>query len=121
MISASDKRDGYERPVLVISDYMAGPLSYYLDGSVDLDPTRPAAIPTQQSRVRSISPRTEELRTADPASFVEGTEYWLAYTRPFHGDPRGSQLAELITRDGLQLYDQFPGIDLYRGRVGGQF
>ncbi|CAN5228755.1 MAG: glycosyltransferase family 39 protein [Gemmatimonadetes bacterium] len=93
-------------PVLVISSYMAAPLSHYLE---------PGWPVYGLSKIESARELDEVLASIDRLAPHPGP-YWLVYTRAFHGDPKGRLLDLLTERDGLRLVARFAGIDLYRSR-----
>jgi hypothetical protein len=49
-------------------------------------------------------------------------EFWLIYSREFHGDPNGLFIASLTERSGsivsFDLVSQFAGVLVYRGTIG---
>lgn len=92
-------------PVFVVSGYMAAPLSHYLREGWSLHPfalaeTAPSPDPAVDKITRSVRP---------------GRPFWLVYSRPFDGDPRGRFRDELIAVAGLRLRGTVPGMELYEG------
>ena len=87
-------------PVLVVAGYMAVPLSFYLG-----DEWSVRGIPGGEEGLRSI---------AEAASGSSGLPIWLAYTRPFHGDPTGDIRAHLTSAVMSRLTARFVGVELYR-------
>ena len=98
------------QPVFVISFYMASPVRYYLGDGWDVQ-----YLPDVQAQGDDV---TESLGPID-RGVPKGAGYWLVYSRPFHGDPKGTLKAHLTRRDHLKLEATFAGIELYRGRRGG--
>lgn len=90
-------------PLFVLSGYMEHPLQFYLPDDwqvvglyeVSEDP---------QNAVEQIH------RVASDGKF------WLAYTRPFHGDPEGSVLEHLKAAFPLEQQTTVTGIQLWRTR-----
>ena len=97
--------------VLVVSDYMLGPLGYYLGDAATL-----VTLPEPGAVSRVVRNQDDALQGLAAAQGVakEGAVVWLAASREFHGDPRGA-LRELLTEHfQLQLVAEFAGIRLYR-------
>jgi mannosyltransferase len=92
-------------PVFVTAGYMAEPVSYYLGRSRDLQ-ALPAV--TTSTDLESALGRIRKKTGAGP--------FWLVYSRPFHGDPKGILLLGLKNRAQLALRATFPGIELYQGQ-----
>jgi hypothetical protein len=130
-------------PVFVVSDYMAPPVRYYLNGEQTLDgwlphlrstPRSPGDIDAKRLAALpwTIHPQTEaEVRgssTLDDAALeawldavraLAGAngDFWLVYTREFHGDPDGKLLDRLQEMKWIAPEKEFAGVKLYRGRV----
>jgi hypothetical protein len=135
---ASDK----SAPVFVVSDYMAPPVRYYLNGADTLDnwlpyvearSAKPGALanyltvqpwsihPRTEADVRGSAPLDEAAldRWLEELKTMVGTsgQFWLIYTRPFHGDPNGKLLHYLQGRRWISPERQFSGAELYRGKL----
>jgi len=96
------------RRLLVTVDYMASPLGYYL-GSERVE---------RVSRVWSADDGLDEAVFEIRAAERDEADVWLAYSRPFHGDPTGLLLERLQT--AATRHESFAGIDLFlvdRGRL----
>jgi hypothetical protein len=96
-------------PVFVISFYMADPVGYYLGDGWDVQ-FLPDVEADGDDPSEAMAPIDRGVRA--------GAGYWLVYSRPFHGDPKGTLLARLTQRDHLRLEATFTGIELYRGERG---
>jgi hypothetical protein len=92
-------------PIFVVSGYMAEPINHYLGGRRTLTPLHSSE--TRQSPESGI--RT--IRT----SVLSESPFLLLYSRPFDGDPQGRILDELESKAALQLIEEVPGIQVYRG------
>jgi uncharacterized membrane protein len=92
-------------PIFVVSGYMAEPINHYLGGRRTLTPLHSSE--TRQSPESGI--RT--IRTA----VLSESPFLLLYSRPFDGDPQGRILDELESKAALQLIEEVPGIQVYRG------
>jgi hypothetical protein len=135
--------EGAHDPVFVVSDYMAPPVRYYLNGEQTLDdwlphrpttPERPEDVDYERFAALPwmIYPRTNAdvrgsraldetaiqawLDTARALSGADGT-FWLVYTRAFHGDGEGELLERLHDLKWIRLEKSFAGVRLYRGRI----
>jgi hypothetical protein len=134
---------GGHDPVFVVSDYMAPPLRYYLNGEKTLDdwlphlPTTPKQpedvdyqrfvelpwmiYPRTEADVRGSLPLDESAMQAwlDTVQALTGAdgEFWLVYTRAFHGDAEGELLERLHQLKWIDLEKSFAGVRLYRGRI----
>lgn len=97
-----------QQPLLVLSGYMLPPISAYLPHSW---PTTPL-LETADGAGAAAKTIAEVRRQAAPSR-----EFWLAYTREFHGDPTGKLLAALQDAFDLQPEAEFAGIRLYRGTI----
>lgn len=93
-------------PVFVASGYMATPLSYYVGANRELQ-----RLPNVTSA--ADLPAANDLITA---RVRRGEPFWLVYSRPFDGDPRGALLQELQEKAHLALRATLSGIELYEGR-----
>lgn len=97
---------GPSDPIFVSANYMAGPLTYYLGHRREL-----RALP------HVIGPADLAANlSAIQATVAPGRPFWLVYSRPFHGDPKGSLLQVLRDRARLGLRRSLSGIELYEGR-----
>jgi hypothetical protein len=92
-------------PVFVISGYMADPVKYYLDPTRTLTPLWYAQTNRSPETGLGIIRRTTK----------PGSTFWLLYSRPFDGDPRGRILGELQRVSGLRMIGEVPGFGMYRG------
>jgi hypothetical protein len=132
-----------DEPIFVVSDYMAPPLRYYLNGEQTLENWLPhvehdaneqyeSSDRVQASAKRLIHPRSEEdvrgSAPLDDAALNEWLDtvrflatddgrFWLVYSRPFHGDPEGKLLTFLLDDDWITLNSEFAGVKLYRGEI----
>ena len=126
----------------MVADYIAPSVRYYLNGEASLhrwlphldegstSPTPDALGAAQQSTWR-IHPRDQAdvrgsapldgpaLRQwlADVRTMAGGGDFWLAYTREYHGDPSGKLLRKLTDDGWIQSEQKFAGVRLFRGRV----
>jgi hypothetical protein len=123
-------------PVFVISDYMAPPVRYYLNGSNTLcnwlpyieqdcnqnSPAEPWVIyPRSEADVRGSLPFDDAAmnKWIDDLRSVAGPlgQFWFIYTRAFHGDQDAKLLHGLQERKWIELERQCPGVRLYRGQL----
>jgi hypothetical protein len=97
---------GPRSPVFVLSGYMAKPLAVYLprDWPVHALPDAAAEADVGQDAVDAVR---------DLAA--PGRRFWLAYSRQFHGDPRGTALALLTDKFALKPEADFAGFRVYVG------
>ena len=95
------------QPVFAISFYLADPVAYYLGEGWDVQPL-PDVHAGGDDPSEALGPIDTGVST--------GTGYWLVYSRPFHGDPKGTLKDLLTERDDLRLEATFAGIELYRGQ-----
>ncbi len=93
------------KPVFAMSFYIADPVRYYLGEGWDVKP-----LPNAQAGGDEPGIAVRPIDCGVPA----GAGYWLVYSRPFHGDPKGTFLALLVERDHLRLMATFAGIALPR-------
>lgn len=93
-------------PIFVSSDYMRIPLSYYAGEDREL---RVLPHVTSSARLRAD---LDSIRSVTAA----GEPFWLVYSRPFHGDPKGMLLRDLRERTDLRLRATLPGFEIYQGR-----
>lgn len=98
-----------DAPLFILSDYMARPVMHYLD------PRWSVYTLPYIGDAEDVALALRRLEAGAPA----GTDYWLVYSRAFHGDPAGRLRDRLERRDGLERVAAFAGIELYRGRAGG--
>lgn len=129
-------------PVFVVSDYMAPPVRYYLNGEPTLhnwlphldradaratgaqnfSPSYPWVIhPRTEDEVRGSAPLDEDsmkrwLSDLHSLASADG-RFWLVYTRAYHGDPDGKLLAYLQQRRWIEAERDFSGVRLYRGKL----
>ena len=105
-LRADQRRDC---PVFVVSDYMVRPLNYY---GPEL---RLLELPEIGKQGKEIVFK-EELTTAIQSMESAATdEFWLVYSRAFHGDPIGL-LLQYLEKRGLEKRRTFAGIELYFGK-----
>jgi hypothetical protein len=123
-------------PVFVISDYMAPPVRYYLNGPSTMcnwlpyvepnceqdPPAAPWVIhPRSEADVRGSLPLDEAAMdkwVGDLKSLTgPGRRFWFIYTRPFHGDHDGKLLKYLTDRHWVTLEREFADVQLYRGEL----
>lgn len=99
--------DGHGNTVFVVSGYMAGALRYYLGEGWTV---------RQLADAKADGDGVDEsLRLIRETAATEGC-YWVLYTRPFHGDPRGRlKEALLLPPPTVAEEARFPGVVLYRG------
>jgi hypothetical protein len=90
------------KQVLVTVDYMASPLSYYLSRDW---------VVGRLPRVSSPGDTLDKAVGAILAAESSEVKIWLAYSRPFHGDPGGLLLDRLAP--AVSRTERFAGIDLY--------
>jgi hypothetical protein len=96
-----------DREVFVVSDYMVRPLQYY-------GPTvRWAELPIPGTQGIEIDDSSKLEKAIESMRFEEQGDFYVAYSRPFHGDPLGL-MRRWLERDGVELEQSFAGIDLYR-------
>lgn len=96
-------------PVLVSAHYMAEALQYYSRSTGRFRPM-PTVMDSLDAAVAGSAIATE---------LGSGAEFWVAYTRPFHGDPHGL-LLELLRADfeATEIV-RVPGVVVYRARTPG--
>jgi 4-amino-4-deoxy-L-arabinose transferase-like glycosyltransferase len=123
-------------PVFVISDYMAPPVRYYLNGPATLCNWLPYVEPSCGQDLPGeawvIHPRSEadvrgslplddaamEKWVGDLKSLAGADgQFWFIYTRPFHGDHDGKLLKYLTDRHWVTLEREFAEVQLYRGHI----
>jgi hypothetical protein len=89
-------------PVLVISGYMSDALAYYLVSDWELVPL------SETEDGREMRQAIQHVRAAgQPYGF-----FWLVYSRPFHGDPTGRILRQLVGSG--TPWATFAGVAAYR-------
>ncbi|QDS99009.1 glycosyltransferase family 39 protein [Adhaeretor mobilis] len=107
--------------VFVLSDYMYGPVKFYLNNKLIRDPQEASDWPIyelpQSSEGRASLDKREPIdkAIADMKQIASAGPFWLVYTRSFHGDPQGKFLAALQAEVELEE-TQFTGAVLYQGR-----
>lgn len=97
-----------QAPIFVLSGYMRGPLATYLPAEAPL-----FALPSADADEHSADLVVDEVRRHTPAN----RSFWLAYTRPFHGDPQGNRFAALDDAFELHGIVEFAGFQVYSGKV----
>jgi len=95
---------GDSAPVFVSAWYMVTPLDHYLT-----DSSRMTAIPAIRRGDGSVD---QALATISSRLATEG-HAWLAYSRPFHGDPEGVLLNEVSGSYAVTLAARFAGFELF--------
>jgi hypothetical protein len=102
------KKSGLEDSnVFVVSDYMVRPLQYYGPQ------IRWAELPFPGTQGIEIDDDEKLGKAIESMRSLGSKDFYLAYSRPFHGDPHGLML-RWLDRDGVTLEHRFAGIDLYR-------
>lgn len=94
-----------QRPLFVLAGYMQQPIAAYLPDEWPVIGLLKAAN-EEGAKEKTID---NVLRRASSG------EFWLAYTREFHGDPQGKLLTGLKEAFHLEPVADFAGIRLYRG------
>lgn len=97
-----------DRPIFVVSDYMVRPLSYY---GQELRFLELPEIGNQGKEIISKNDLTTAIQSMESAAT---DEFWLVYSRSFHGDPSGLLLQHLEKR-GVKKQRTFAGVELYLG------
>jgi hypothetical protein len=92
-------------PLFVSTGYMVRPIRHYLGDTPAIHPI-PNVLP-DSTNLEQVLPSFQSQAPSD-------APFWLAYTREFHGDPRGHLLARLRQRYSVTLQTSFPGVRLYR-------
>jgi hypothetical protein len=95
-----------QAPMFVLSGYMRLPLAAYMGRT-----RQPIALPDAGSDEKSDQLAIDIVRQ----TVLPGQRFWLAYTREFHGDPQGVQLAALENAFELRQVAAFAGFRLYQG------
>ena len=99
-------------PVYMLSDYLADVLRVYMQSEhtvvelpckdeVQVAGWRPDHLENALATIKSHTP--------------PGCGYWLVYSRPFHGDPAGLLLKELLDGGSMELSREYAGVKLFRG------
>jgi 4-amino-4-deoxy-L-arabinose transferase-like glycosyltransferase len=101
-ITAHDR----QAPTFVLSGYMRLPLAAYMGGDQE-----PIALPDAGDGENADRRAVDRVRQ----SASTGQRFWLAYTREFHGDPQGVQLAALENAFELKHVAAFAGFRLFQG------
>ena len=117
-----------QQPAFALSWYTANPVNYYLTPEAFLpleDPDLYDRVlgPRNKSgqAVRPLSTGSRETDTTERLLALidedtqPGDQYFFLYARPFHGDPDGTFLAVLTTRDRLELVFEATGYEVYSG------
>jgi hypothetical protein len=102
------KEQDPKAPVFVLSGYMSVPLKAYLPAEASV-----VALPSADSSEDAVQQAVESVRQHTP----QGRSFWLAYSRPFHGDPQGTLFAALDSAYELHGIVEFAGFHIYSGRV----
>lgn len=107
-------RDAAEAsPCFVLSDYLAHTLRYYSQGATDF-----VKLPNPDGSGEAVRD-SKDLQLALSAikrRQAGSNNFWLLYSRPFHGDPEGLLLEQLKASHALQKEAEFAGATLYRGQ-----
>ena len=98
--------DKNTQQVFVTAGYMTESLGHYLAPDWKLH-----SVPSSGVAHKRVNLGLEYLDRYVP----KGDQYWLVYTRPFHGDPDGQLLATLLRRKAVRELAVFPGAVVYRG------
>lgn len=91
-LTAGDVTPG---PVFVVSDYMVGPVKYYLNGTLihqedQEDDWEIFEVPeSDEGRVSFQDTDSIQLALDTIVERVSQESFWLIYTRSYHGDPKG--------------------------------
>lgn len=97
-----------DRPVFVVSDYMVRPLSYY---GQELRFLELPEIGNQGNEILSKDDLTTAIQSMESAAT---DEFWLVYSRSFHGDPSGL-LLQYLEKRGMEKQRSFAGVELFFG------
>ena len=101
-------------PVFVLSNYMKPLVAHYLPETWEVLEL-PAVSVSDEIQSTQELPRVAALALTE--KMPAGGNYWLVYTRPFHGDPAGEILAHLSEHDSLEKVQEFAGAVLYQGKL----
>jgi Dolichyl-phosphate-mannose-protein mannosyltransferase len=94
-------------PVFVLTWYMTPVLEYYLPA-----PFRVVPLPDAEQATDFPQQALAMLRQAAATG-----DFWLVYSRAFHGDPQGEMLRALQEDGLLSAPQQFAGVEVYRSKV----
>jgi len=94
--------------VYSVSHYLASPLRYYM---VDFAEVIELPAPGEHGQVFTSASMAKVALERVRAN--QKTTVWVAYSRPFHGDPEGLFL-KALTEANFVLEHRFAGVDLYR-------
>ncbi len=92
-------------PILVMACYMTEPLRYYLGNEWNILPLPDVGF--QAQHLEEVLHKLAPLHAAD-------SDYWLVYTRPYHGDPTGKFKQTILAQDLVQAKARLAGIELYQ-------
>lgn len=91
-------------PILVMACYMTEPLRYYLGNEWNILPLPDVGF--QAQHLDEVLQKLAPLHARD-------ADYWLVYTRPYHGDPTGKFKQTILAQDLVQAKARLAGIELY--------
>lgn len=94
-----------ETPIFVMACYMTEPLRYYLGNDWNVLPLPDVGFQAQH---------LEEVMQKLEPFHANHANYWLVYTRPYHGDPTGKFKQTLLAKDLVQAKARLAGIELYQ-------
>jgi len=99
---------GDDEPVFVTAGYMADVLKHYLSGESG------AVLPL--SNVPDFGLKLDRVvKDVEGEINARQNVFWLVYSRPFHGDPKGVLLEALLDKGLITHYATFAGVDLFHG------
>ena len=114
LVTYLQQQTGDRLPVFVLSNYMQPLVAHYLPEEWEVlelpEVSATDAMPSNEELPRLA---TQILKQKMPA----GGDYWLVYTRSFHGDPEGQIFASLSEQGSLEKEEAFAGIILFRGKL----
>ncbi|MCG8450141.1 MAG: glycosyltransferase family 39 protein [Pirellulales bacterium] len=96
--------------IFVLSDYLTDTLKYY--GEPDWQIVRLPRSEEVSVQILSDAELQEALSTISAHAGKKGN-YWLVYSRPFHGDPHGLLLDRLSQSENFSRAKSFAGVELY--------
>lgn len=109
-------------PVFVVSDYMYGPVKYYLNGTLIHQEDSEAAwqifeVP-ESDEGRASFQGTDSVQPAldTIVGHAVAESFWLVYTRSYHGDPEGLFLTAFKSRFHIVDEKGFTGVVLLEAR-----
>lgn len=109
-------------PVFVVSDYMVGPVKYYLNGTLihqeDLEAAWQIFEVPESDEGRASFQDTDSVQPALDTIIERAAEesFWLVYTRSYHGDPEGLFLTAFKSRFHIVDEKEFTGVVLLEAR-----